>query len=114
VLKNEGTWILEEVIDVYTQIHQMGLAKSFEVYFEDELVGGLYGIDLGKMFCGESMFATKSDASKTALVYLCQWCLENGYEMIDCQVPSNHLKSMGAVEMSRDEFLDRLEGLLEV
>jgi len=112
VLKNEGTWILEEVIDVYTQIHQRGLAKSFEVYFEDELVGGLYGIDLGKMFCGESMFATKSDASKTALVYLCQWCLENGYEMIDCQVPSNHLKSMGAVEMSRDEFLDRLEEAL--
>jgi leucyl/phenylalanyl-tRNA--protein transferase len=106
---DEGTWILEEVIESYVQIHQRGLAKSFEVYFEDELVGGLYGIDLGKIFCGESMFATKSDASKTALVYLAQYCLENGYALIDCQVPSDHLKRMGAVEMKREAFLDLLE-----
>ena len=105
----EGTWILEEVIDAYVEIYQQGLAKSFEVYHDGKLVGGLYGIDLGKIFCGESMFATKSDASKTALVYLAQYCLENGYELIDCQVPSNHLKSMGAVEMAREEFLDILE-----
>ena len=105
----EGTWILEEVIDAYVQIHEQSLAKSFEVYHDGELVGGLYGIDLGKIFCGESMFQIKSDASKTALVYLAQYCLENGYELIDCQVPSNHLKSMGAVEMAREEFLDILE-----
>ncbi len=105
----EGTWILEEVIDAYVEIYQQGLAKSFEVYHDGKLVGGLYGIDLGKIFCGESMFQIKSDASKTALVYLAQYCLENGYELIDCQVPSNHLKSMGAVEMAREEFLDILE-----
>ncbi len=110
---DEGTWILEDVIEAYVKIYKRGFAKSFEVYFEGELVGGLYGIDLGKIFCGESMFQTKSDASKTALVYLAQYCLENGYELIDCQVPSNHLKSMGAVEMSRDEFLDILEESLK-
>lgn len=111
---DEGTWILEDVIEAYVQIHHQGLAKSFEVYLDNELVGGLYGIDLGKIFCGESMFQTKSDASKTALVYLAQYAIENGYEMIDCQVPSDHLKSMGAVEMRRDEFLDRLEEMLRV
>jgi len=112
--KEEGTWIIEDVIEAYIEIHKQGLAKSFEVYHDDELVGGLYGIDLGKIFCGESMFQTKSDASKTALVYLAQYCLENGYEMIDCQVPSDHLKSMGAVEMGRDTFLDKLEEMLRV
>jgi len=112
--KDEGTWILEDVIEAYTKIHEMKLAKSFEVYYEGELVGGLYGIDLGKIFCGESMFATKSDASKVALVHLAQYCLEYGYELIDCQVPSNHLKSMGAVEMSRDDFLDIVEDALKI
>ncbi len=112
VQKNEGTWILEEIIEAYTVIFERGLAKSFEVYFKDELVGGLYGIDLGKIFCGESMFATKSDASKTALVYLAWYCLENGYEMIDCQVPSDHLKRMGAVEIPRSEFLKSLNKYL--
>ncbi len=110
VNSDEGTWILEEVIEAYTQIHHMGLAKSFETYYEGELVGGLYGIDLGGIFCGESMFSKKSDASKAALVHLAQYCLENGYELIDCQVPSDHLKRMGAVEMRRDAFLDVLEG----
>lgn len=114
VNNEEGTWIIEDVIEAYVQIHHQGLAKSFEVYLDDELVGGLYGIDLGKIFCGESMFQTKSDASKTALVYLAQYCLENGYEMIDCQVPSEHLKSMGAFEMGRDEFLDILEETLRI
>ncbi len=109
----EGTWILEEVIETYTEIHRRGLAKSFEVYYEGELVGGLYGIDLGRIFCGESMFAKKSDASKTALVHLAWWCMENGYELIDCQVPSEHLKRMGAVEISREAFLDLLEQTLD-
>ena len=110
----EGTWILEDVIEAYIQIHKQGLAKSFEVYLDDELVGGLYGIDLGKIFCGESMFQTKSDASKTALVYLSQYAIENGYELIDCQVPSEHLKTMGAFEMGREEFLDILEEAVRV
>jgi leucyl/phenylalanyl-tRNA--protein transferase len=104
-----GTWILEEVIESYVKIYKMGLAKSFEVYLDDKLVGGLYGIDLGGVFCGESMFSLVSDASKTALVYLSNWCMERGYDMIDCQVPSNHLKSMGAIEMERREFIERLK-----
>jgi len=112
ISNNEGTWILEDVIKAYTSIFKRGLAKSFEVYFEDELVGGLYGIDLGKIFCGESMFATKSDASKVALVHLANYCIENGYELIDCQVPSDHLKRMGAVEMERGKFLDILKKFL--
>ncbi len=103
--REEGTWILEEVIDAYLKIHEMGLAKSFETYYEGELVGGLYGIDLGRIFCGESMFHTKTDASKAALVQLAHYALENGYELIDCQVPSEHLKRMGAVEMERERFL---------
>ncbi len=111
--KGENTWILEEVIETYSELHREGLAKSFEVYYEGELVGGLYGIDLGKIFCGESMFSIKSDASKTALVHLAHYCLEKGYELIDCQVPSDHLKRMGAIEMERDEFLDRLEKSLK-
>ena len=113
LLKNEGTWILEEVIESYVEIYKRGLAKSFEVYYEGELVGGLYGIDLGKIFCGESMFSTKSDASKTALVHLAHYCLENDYTLIDCQVPSDHLKRMGAVEMERNTFLDLLEESLQ-
>ncbi len=108
VAQEEGTWILEEVIDTYTRIHKMGLARSFETYYEGELVGGLYGIDLGGIFCGESMFHTMRDASKAALVQLAHFALERGYRVIDCQVPSEHLKRMGAVEMERDAFLDLL------
>jgi len=110
--QEEGTWILEEVIDAYLKIYEMGLAKSFETYYEGELVGGLYGIDLGGIFCGESMFHTMRDASKAALVHLAQFALENEYELIDCQVPSEHLKRMGAVEMSRDAFLELLEKII--
>jgi leucyl/phenylalanyl-tRNA--protein transferase len=109
VLKNENTWILEDVIEKYTQIHQMGFAMSAETYFEGELIGGLYGILMGKVFCGESMFALKSDASKVALVRTAQKLQNEGYDFIDCQVPSDHLKRMGAKEISRDQFLDRLE-----
>jgi leucyl/phenylalanyl-tRNA--protein transferase len=112
VLKNENTWILEDVIEKYTQIHQMGFAMSAETYFEGELIGGLYGILMGKVFCGESMFALKSDASKVALVRTAQKLQNEGYDFIDCQVPSDHLKRMGAKEISRDEFLDRLEKAL--
>jgi len=112
LLKNENTWILEEVIEKYTQIHQMGFAMSAETYYKGELVGGLYGILMGRVFCGESMFALKSDASKVALVRTAQKLQNEGYDFIDCQVPSDHLKSLGAKEISRDEFLDRLENSL--
>ncbi len=109
VKNDENTWILEEVIEKYVEIHKMGFAMSAETYYEGELIGGLYGILMGRVFCGESMFALKSDASKVALVKLSQKLQKEGYDFIDCQIPSEHLKSMGAIEVSRDEFLDRLE-----
>jgi leucyl/phenylalanyl-tRNA--protein transferase len=109
LLKNENTWILEEVIEKYTEIHKMGFAMSAETYYDGELVGGLYGILMGRVFCGESMFALKSDASKVALVRTAQKLQHEGYDFIDCQVPSDHLKSLGAKEISRDQFLDMLE-----
>ncbi len=112
VKNDENTWILEEVIEKYVEIHKMGFAMSAETYYEGELIGGLYGILMGRVFCGESMFALKSDASKVALVRLGEKLQKEGYDFIDCQIPSEHLKSMGACEISRDEFLSRLEGAL--
>lgn len=110
--EGENTWILEDVIEKYIEIFEMGFAMSVETYYEGELVGGLYGILMGGVFCGESMFARKSDASKVALVRLAQKLQAEGYDFIDCQVPSNHLKSLGAREMDRDLFLDLLEDSL--
>ena len=80
----EGTWIHQEVIDSYTKIHEMGFAHSFEAYCDGELVGGGYGINIGNIFCGESMFAKQSDASKVALYYLVQRLKEKGFKFIDC------------------------------
>ena len=109
----EGTWINQELQDVFQALHVEGFAHSVESYYEGELVGGLYGLYLGGMFCGESMFSLISDASKVALVALCQKVLENGGDFIDCQIPTEHLKSMGAVEMKREEFLDLVEKSLQ-
>ena len=83
----------------------MGLAISVEVWKNSEIVGGLYGLDLGDVFCGESMFSKSTNASKLALVSLCRELKKNNYRLIDCQVPSEHLKSMGAEKISREEFL---------
>ncbi len=112
VKNQEGTWILKEIIEAYTKLHDSGYVKSVETYFEKELVGGLYGVDLDGVFCGESMFSIKKDASKVALVRLAQKLESEGYKFIDCQIPTDHLKSMGAVEISRDKFLDMLESAL--
>ncbi|EDZ61923.1 leucyl/phenylalanyl-tRNA--protein transferase [Sulfurimonas gotlandica GD1] len=103
-----GTWISSEIIEAFTTIHGMGMAHSIESYQNGELVGGLYGIVVGKVFCGESMFANMSDASKSAYAVLIKHLKEWGYDFIDCQVPTNHLKSLGAKEVSREYFLDRL------
>ena len=104
-----GTWISEEIIEAYTTLHAIGIAHSVESYKNGELVGGLYGVVVGKLFCGESMFATCSDASKSAYAILVQHLKEWGYDFIDCQVPTNHLKSLGAKEVKREYFLQRLE-----
>jgi len=87
----------------------MGEAHSVETYVDEKLVGGLYGVVVGKVFCGESMFSHVSDASKAAYAILLQHLKDWGYDFIDCQVPTNHLKSLGAKEASRDYFLQRLQ-----
>ena len=104
-----GTWLNHDMIEAYTELFNMGIAHSVETYFDGELVGGLYGITIGKIFCGESMFAHKTDASKAAYAVLVEHLKEWGYEFIDCQVPTQHLKSLGAEEISRDEYLKRVK-----
>lgn len=103
-----GTWLTEEMIKSYTQLHLFGKAKSIEVWQNNELVGGLYGLDLGNVFCGESMFAKVSNASKAGFI----WFIEkykNKFQVIDCQVYTHHLESLGAKEIPKQQFLDYLE-----
>lgn len=102
----KGTWILPETIKAYTKLHEMNFAHSFEAYFEGKLVGGGYGVNIGNIFCGESMFAKKSDASKVAFYYLVKRLKKNGFKFIDCQIPTAHLQSLGAKKIKRDIFLD--------
>lgn len=104
-----GSWINNDIIEAYSVLHGQGIAHSIESYQEGVLVGGLYGLTIGKVFCGESMFAHKSDASKSAYAILIQHLKEWGYDFIDCQIPTNHLKSLGAKEVTREYFLNRLE-----
>lgn len=100
-----GTWITNDMVDAYIKLHEIGVARSVEVWEDDVLVGGLYGVDLGDVFCGESMFSKVSNASKIALIQLVKKLQVEGYKLIDCQVYTNHLASLGAEEISRDEFL---------
>ncbi len=100
-----GTWITKEMIDAYINLHELGHAISVEVWQDNELVGGLYGIDLGDVFCGESMFSKASNASKVAFITYLQ---NTNYKLIDCQVYTNHLASLGAREIPRDEFLNHI------
>lgn len=100
-----GTWITPGLMEVYSTLHTQGHAHSVEVWEEGSLVGGLYGIDLGTVFCGESMFSKSSNASKVALIFLVKELKKNKYQLIDCQVPTQHLASMGAEPISRTEFL---------
>lgn len=103
-----GTWIHAEMIAAYASLHQMGVAHSVETWIDDELVGGLYGIAIGKAFFGESMFSRVTDASKIALVYLAKQLENWGYGIIDCQMKTTHLMSLGAREIPRSHFIERL------
>ena len=105
----DGTWISQEVIEAYTELHYQGYAHSVESYSNGKLVGGLYGLVIGKIFCGESMFSHSNDSSKAAFSVLVKHLELWGYDFIDCQVPTNHLKSLGAHEVAREYFLQRLE-----
>lgn len=108
----EGTWITPEIQEAYLTLHQMGYAHSVETYFEGKLVGGLYGLSLGKAFFGESMFSSRSDASKVALVSLSRELVKWDFSLIDCQVTTPHLLRMGAREISRNQFIQRVQKAL--
>jgi len=103
-----GTWITPDMTEAYCRLHEMGFAKSVEVWHDGELVGGLYGIDLGQIFCGESMFAKAPNASKVAFIALAKQLQAEGYKLLDCQVHNNHLESLGAREIDREDFLEIL------
>ncbi len=100
-----GTWITNDMIEAYCKLNEMGVAKSVEVWKNKELVGGLYGIDLGNIFCGESMFSKVSNASKIAFIALVNQLKTDNYLLLDCQVYNEHLESLGCREIERDAFL---------
>ena len=110
---NRGTWITEEMRDAYTELHYQGHAHSIEIWDEQELVGGLYGVAIGKVFFGESMFSLQANASKMAMLAIGKHLGECGYKLIDCQVESDHLFTMGAVLITRDNFIQSLRNLVD-
>jgi leucyl/phenylalanyl-tRNA--protein transferase len=112
--RRPGGWITPKFVKAYLRLHHMGWANSFECYADDELVGGLYGVRIGGFFAGESMFHSATDASKVALVALVAWLRETGAELLDVQWLTPHLRSLGAIELPRREYLDRLEAAVRV
>jgi len=107
-----GTWISDEIIDGYTGLHALGYAHSSELWLDGELVGGAYGVCIGRMFYGESMFARVTDGSKIALAFLVDFLRSEGVRMIDCQQETAHLASLGAAPISRSAFLDHLQAAI--
>lgn len=108
----KGTWITEEMMEVYTELHRMGYGHSVEVYDDGKLIGGQYGLSLGKAFFGESMFSYEKDGSKIAFANLAALLKIWDFDFIDCQLPTDHLKSLGAAEVPRTEYLQRLDETL--
>lgn len=109
----EGTWISPAMMAAYEALHELGFAHSIEIWQQDELIGGLYGLKIGQMFFGESMFSKRSNGSKAALYQLCQECLASGVELIDCQVENPHLLSLGAELLPRQQFTQQLQRLVD-
>jgi len=105
----EGTWITPNMKSAYQELFVKGFARSYEVWEGDDLVGGLYGIDLGHIFCGESMFSLVSNASKFAFIELVRELEEKDYKLVDCQLHTKHLESLGAEEIERARFIDILD-----
>jgi leucyl/phenylalanyl-tRNA--protein transferase len=106
--RSPGTWITPAMHTAYTHLHRLGYATSFEIWREGQLLGGVYGVRLGRVFFGESMFSREPDASKAALAGLVERCHEQNVELIDCQLPSAHLRSLGSRPLPRREFIERL------
>lgn len=107
------TWIVPEMIEAYTKLYELGYAHSVEVWNGTRLVGGLYGLGFGKVFCGESMFSLECNASKAGFINLVRWLQMQGYHFIDCQVHTTHLESLGAKEIPREKFLNELNLALQ-
>lgn len=107
----KGTWITQEMCKAYVNMHELGYGHSVECWQNNQLVGGLYGLAIGRVFFGESMFSRVDDASKVALVFLCRWLTGNGYELIDSQVHTPHLESMGAQLIPRSEYVAHIKTL---
>ena len=112
--KVSGTWITNEMIEAYCTLHELGFAHSVESFYEDKLVGGLYGVSIGKCFFGESMFSTMNNSSKAAFITLSKVLEKKGFVVIDCQVHTTHLESLGAVDISRKEFLKLIESGISI
>jgi leucyl/phenylalanyl-tRNA---protein transferase len=108
----DGTWISRDMMDAYLRLHELGWAHSVEVYVEGNLTGGLYGLGIGHMFYGESMFSRRSNASKIAFAHLVAYLLAHDFAMVDCQMRTEHLASLGGREIPRDDFLARLQQLI--
>jgi len=111
-LRADDTWISDEILEAYTELHKLGFAHSFEAYYNDELVGGLYGVAVRKAFFGESMFSIMTDASKICLVFLVEFLREQGFKLLDTQYLNQHLIQFGAYEVSHEEFLVLLDSAL--
>lgn len=112
-MRNEDTWITDDMVQAYQELHRQGYAHSVECWRGRELVGGLYGIALGRVFFGESMFSIAANSSKLALIYLVHFLVGNGYRLIDCQMTTDHLVSMGACEISGRAFQDLLKKYIQ-
>ena len=108
----DGTWISRDMMDAYMRLHELGWAHSVEIYTEGGLTGGLYGLGIGRMFYGESMFSRRSNASKIAFAHLVRYLLAHDFGMVDCQMRTEHLASLGGREIPRDDFLARLQQLI--
>ena len=107
--KRKNSWINKQIIENYTKLHELGFAKSIECYFDKSLVGGLYGIIVGRIFCGESMFSIRENASKIALTYLAALLKQGGFKFIDTQFYSDHLKQFGTKKISKNKYLKLLK-----
>src|SRR5690606_11905821 len=108
--KNQpDTWITDEMVEAYCKLNELGFAKSVEVWIDEELVGGLYGIDLGHVFCGESMFSKVANASKVAFIHLAKKLEKDNYRILDFQAYNDHLASLGCIEIERDDFMELLK-----
>ena len=110
---NQETWITDDMMDAYTRLHRLGHAHSLEVWEDKQLIGGIYGLAIGGIFCGESMFSRATNGSKIAMLYLCQHLVAKGFELLDCQLVNKHLLTMGGQAIKRTDFLSKLAKLRE-